>query len=396
MKILFFIYSSGNASGGHFHSLHHITMELSKKYDVAIVSLGPNEGKIITSNPFFLKHIKLNGCIKQLINLNLIIKTIIKGFNPDILHCFDTKSLNWIILLPSTFNYPVVLNKCGGPNPLRMNYQHANAIVVFSGENYHWFKNNKKYGNEPIYVIPNRVKKLEYLPKSNRKETKDKNKITFVRIARLGGVYEKTLKDTLQMIEALKERYPVELIVVGEINDISSFKRFKDIVKQKKLPVKFITDDRAKRGSDFLYLADFVIGTGRSLIEALSLGIPVLTPAKNSDWPVLLDNDNFNIFFFTNFSERNVADRESLASNQRKIESLLNNKNEFLKAQNNAFKIFNEYYNNELITIKYYNVYKDILEAKNERLKVILKNVPYVFKQLFEYIWHRSIKHRIL
>lgn len=382
MNILYFIHSGGNASGGHFHSLDQVSKEVGKKHKTGIVSLGRNPSPVLSKNPFFLKHYFLNGGISRLFSLNQALRKTIKDFRPDVLHCFDTSSLNKILLMPATFGIPIVLNKCGGPNPRRRNYQHANAMVVFSAENHEWFVNNPNYKKETIHLIPNRVEQLRFLPEQQRREKKEKGKITFLRVTRIGGAYEKTLSDTFRMIEELKSSFPVKLIVVGKIQDKGRYLWFREQVKQRKLPVEFITDERAGKGADFLYLADFAIGTGRSFMEALSLGIPTLTPAKNADWPVLVNTQNFNSFFKTNFSERNQAPKEVLGTNKEKVIRLIEDREAFQKAKAEAESLFRENFGTTQLFEKYDKVYQLTKNGNAGRPGLLLKNLPYILKSL--------------
>lgn len=380
MNVLYFIYSHGQASGGHYHSLNQISKEFGKTNNVRIITLGPNTSPVISSNPFFYKHVFIRDKFKSLYFLNRELKRIINDFSPNILHCFDAESLNYLLILPSTFKYTIVLNKCGGPNPRQSNYQHANGLVVFSNEDYKWFKNNINYKNEPIHLIPNRVEKLQFLTESDRKEEKDPEKITFVRITRLGGAYEKTLCDSFNMIQELAEEFPVQLIVIGRIQDKSRYQFFIRDAKKRNLPVRFITDEKASKGSDFLYLADYAIGTGRSFMEALSLGIPTLTPAQNTDWPVLVNEENFTTFFDTNFSERNIADEKTIKFYKNEIRNIIKDKKSYKLAQKSAKFLFQEHLSTNLILSKYMNFYRQVCLKPSNRLSLIFKNFPYLLK----------------
>lgn len=380
MNILFFINNDGHGVGGHYHSLDQISKEVGKGHKVGIVTMGLHPSPILSENPFFLKHIHLSGKIKKMFSLNRELKGVIKNFKPDLLHCFDTASLNRLLILPATFSFPLVLNKCGGPNPFGNNYQHANALVVFSAENHQWFENNPNYKKENVFLIANRVEKLKLLPEEQRKEKKDTNKITFLRITRIGGAYEKTLLDSFRMIEDLKDDHPVQLIVVGKVQKQERFAFFKQEAEKRRLPVQFITDERASKASDFLYLADFVIGTGRSFMEALSLGFPVLTPAKNTDWPVLVNERNFKFFFSTNFSERNIADPVSIKENKGDIEQLIANKKAYLNKQKKSIALFEEYLGTKFVLDKYNIVYENMSNIPVKKASLILKNLPYIVK----------------
>lgn len=382
MNILYFISSSGNASGGHYHSLNQISKEVGKGNNVRIITTGPETSPVLSENRFFLKHISIQNNFKSLFILNKELKQIIKNFNPDILHCFDTDSLNRLLILPAVFHYPIILNKCGGPNPRRSNYQHANEIIVFSAENYDWFKMNRHYNNGEIHLIANRVEELQFLPTNKRIEKKNNKIITFLRVTRIGGAYDKTLRDSFRMIEELMLHFPVQLIIVGRIQDQERYQWFYNEADNKKLPVQFITDKRASKGADFLYLADFVIGTGRSFMEALSLGIPTLTPAQNANWPIIVNERNFNDFFKTNFSERNKTDNKTIINNKDEIIRLIKSQSAYYEAQESARTLFKKYFGTEHILTKYNDVYRLVLSKPKKRFSLLLKNFPYILKYL--------------
>ncbi len=325
MKVLYFIFSTGKASGGHYHSCDQISRSLLNDIKIDIISIGPNPSPILLINPCFKVHLEYMS-FKDIFILNKKIKIINSQLNPDIVHFFDTESMNIILPLPAFWNKRVVLTKCGGPSPMRNTWQFANTIINFSYENHSWFSNNNKYNKVNLFHIPNRVNRPDILRKVNHKEIKKNTTFNFVRIARIGGAYEKTLLDTFNLIEILQKEFAVKLYMIGRIQDKERYKYLKNEAENRGLPVSFITDERASKGSDFLYLADCVIGTGRSFMEATSLGLPVLTPAKNSNLPILVTSNNFHEFFKTNFSERNLADSISIQKNSGLISKLINDK----------------------------------------------------------------------
>lgn len=383
MNILFLISNDGgNGVGGHYNSLNQVSREMAREHNVKVLTLGSATSPVIASNPYFEKHIKISKGLKGLSGFNAELKAMKKTFMPDVIHCFDTNSLNRVITLSALYKVPIVLNKCGGRNPLKANYQHADAIVVFSTENQEWFFNSANYNNDDIFLIANRVRKLELLEESQRKETKAKDKITFVRVSRLGGAYEHTLKSAYNLVEELGKDYPVEFIVVGRIQDKNRFAKLKEEAETRKLPVTFITDERAAKGSDFLYLADFVVGTGRSFMEATSLGIPSLAPASNADQPILINEDNFKDFFKNNFSERNIASDKSLKENLSNVKELIDNKDKYEQARATTLTIFKENFGTEGILPKYNVAYAYVTKKKVNRFKLIINNLQYLVKYL--------------
>lgn len=381
MNILYVIFSRGHASGGHYHSLDQISRETGKKMNVGILSVGSNESPILNSNPHFQKHITFK---KRLAYLSFCkeVNAILKSLQPTIINFFDTESYNVLLPIHLVHKSTLILTKCGGPNPQRTTWQIAPNMLFFSGENSGWAKNNSRYKDVHLHVIANRVSKLSFIDTSEQTEKKDKGVFNFVRISRLGGAYEKTLGDTFNLIEQLKDKHPVKLYVIGKIQQRERFESFVSDAKTRNLPVSFITDERTNKASNMLYLADCVIGTGRSLMEAMSLGIPTLTPTKNATVPILVTNQNFEGLFNTNFSERNVADDASINSNFEKIEKLISQDTYYQEVQEFTKTLFEKHFGTDHILEKYQAFYENAQKHHLPMKKLIRMNFPYIVKTI--------------
>lgn len=384
MKILFLISADGgNAAGGHFNSLNQISREVANTNEVSIITLGKHLSPVLEKNPFFKMHLNYSNSLIDIFKLNKRLKNYFKlSHYPDVVHCFDTGALNRSLLCSVLSKIPLVLNKCGGPNPSRNNYQHADSIVAFSGENYKWYVENKNYKNDSIFLIPNRVRKLS-LANVAHNEKASPEKITFVRISRLGGAYDMTLLQTFNLIKELSKTLKVELFVIGKIINEQKFKHLKAVGDNLNIDVKYITDQRALKASEFLYLADFVIGTGRSFMEATSLGIPTLTPAKNSDIPIYVNKSNVENFLHTNFSERNTCKLQDVQNTINTIKILSKNKEKFDKASEETESIFAEYFGTDMINDKYSKVYSYSVNNKTSRVYLCIKNMSYLTRFIF-------------
>jgi glycosyltransferase involved in cell wall biosynthesis len=381
MKLLFFISSEGGkAAGGHFNSLHQVSLEMAKTCEVRIIMLGKVLSPILKENPFLTDHIVLGHGVKDILKLNASLKLLFKSFKPDVIHCFDTNSLNRILLTRKTRNIPIVLNKCGGRNPIKKNYQHADATVVFSKENQKWYLDNKYYDDASIFLIPNRVRALNILNEDLRKEKANPDKTTFVRVSRLGGAYEMTLLQTFNLLEKLSKTSEVELYVIGRIQDEARFKKLVTEGEKQNFNIKYITDERAAKGSDFLYLADFVVGTGRSFMEATSLGIPSLTPAQNAEMPILVNATNVEQFLATNFSERNIAEDGDEEETLDAVFKLVADNSIYVKQKKETKSFFEEYFGTSKINQKYIEVYDFALNKDINRKMLFQKNLLYILK----------------
>src|SRR5690606_36599822 len=142
-------------------------------------------------------------------------------------------------------------------------------------------------------------------------------------ICRIGNSYKKSIKDSIRLIDVLsKHHLNAKLYVIGKVQDDNVYHELLKISARK--AVEFIIEDQyTAEASKLVYLADAVIATGRGIMEASSLYLPILTPAINSDIPVLINAVNFDVFFKTNFSERNVMPEQGGLNNLESIKELI-------------------------------------------------------------------------
>lgn len=353
MRVLFFITVRGHGRGGHFHSLNHISQAMGESDEVCICTYGTGRSQVLENNPYFNKHIFYNG--KNFIKYKKEVQSIIADFKPDILHFFDTAAYNTFGLFFNLNKYQVFLNKCGGPNPVE--FPLVQNLVLFSEENKSWFNSKSKFNNTKIAVIPNRVNP-RLLDFNFNKKIEKKSAFCFVRIARIGSSYKKSILDSIRLVQELASKGKnVHLYVIGTIQDNEIAKEIR--IKTNGLPITMITDDcYTHKASDMLYLADAVIATGRGIMEATSLGKPILTSAKNSELPVLVNSNNFKQFFATNFSERNIAPDICLKSNYSEINKLIGDNAFFEKLSDFSKEVFEQNFSTAAGIPKYLNFYK--------------------------------------
>lgn len=379
MKILFVIHSSGRGIGGHYHSLYHVSLALSELYEVHVVSIGKTESPVVVNHPRFYKHIYCEKSISYVIKANKEFSKINEALEVDIIHFFDAQALNFLMLNKYIRRKKVALSKCGGPNSVHANWQHADAIFNQSLENHNWFKNNKYYQNELLFHIPNRVTTFKYEDLS-RFGKRDEQHFTFLRVSRIGRRYEKTFYDTCNLIRFLKDKHKIRFILVGKVQDESIFSEMKAFVDENVLPVEFITDDRANNGKQSLYLADAVVGTGRSLMEALSKNLPVLTPLSNADLPILVTEDNFSTLLKSNFSQRNRIPNYDKVSEASKIEKLMTDKEYYTAILNQMKGLYNDEVGEKGLKEKYKEAYNKLLKHKRNQPSFYFPNLIYFLK----------------
>lgn len=363
MRILYLITVKGHGSGGHFHSLNHISQAMGEKHEIQIYTYGTGKSIVLENNPYFKQHLSFKGF--DFLTFHKELKKILRENKPDIVHCFDVDAYNIFTLFFGYRKYSIFLNKCGGPNPVY--FPLVQNLILFSEENKKWFLNKPTFQNSNIVVIPNRVnpKVLEF---NFGKEISKEEAFCFVRIARIGESYKKSIEDSIRLVQKLTaSRFKVHLYIIGAIQE----KDVADEIRLKinNLPITMITDSKyTAKASDMLYLADAVIATGRGVMEATSLGKPILTPAKNAELPVLVNEENFKQFFSTNFSERNVAPEKCLKFNLEEIHKLIND-DEFCGRMSDFSKqIFEQHFSTDVGNLQYLNFYKE--NIKDNHMKI--------------------------
>lgn len=355
MRIIYFIYVSAGGRGGHFHSLNQISLEIAKiNPSIRIITIGKEESPVLTSNPLFNKHLhlsKLNfiSFYKGLINE-------INGFNADVLHFFDARSYNIFFPLSILIKRKIVVNKCGGPNPKE--YPIIPNLILFSKENKNWFLNKKRYNKTKIAVIPNRSSTIK--PILQKRYLKNPDLFNIVRICRIGTTYYNSILNGINLIKELSKRnINAKLYIIGKVLEESKLKQL--LSESEKYNIEFITEDEyTSEASKMLYLADAVIGTGRSAMEACSIGLPTLMPSKYTDFPILLNETNFQCYFEKNFTDRVEYNKSIEDLKLQEIIELINNKKYYNKISSFSLNVFNQYFDVSKAGKKYLEFYKKL------------------------------------
>lgn len=352
MRILYVISVLSHGSGGHTHSLNHISKEVAQNIDVQIITIGPGKIPVLIKNPHYNSSLFFNGF--NFIEIFKKFKNIRNSFNPDVIHCFDNNAYN-IIKLINWKKKTLIVNKCGGPNPT--NYPLVENLILFSKENLKWFNENQKFNSVNKFLISNRAAQVSTI--TQKEYPYDNSYFNFVRIARISEAYETSINQSIDLVKELnKKGLRVKLYIIGAIQSKSIYNKIIERLDNIEY-VRVITDSKfTSEASKMLYLADAVIATGRGIMEGASLGKPLLTPAQNSALPILINEDNFTTFFTTNFSERNVASNEDLDNNLNLVIDMIANKSDLNKYRKISISFFKEHFDIKHAGVKYLIVYK--------------------------------------
>ena len=299
MRILFVVNNNKGRPGGHIFSLEHTVCALSPKMHIGLFVLGEPAVNLkelpsyIDCAPFSLKSYRQ-------------IKEKFLVFKPDVIHCFDVQSYIFVSMLYSFRFKRIILTHCGGPNPNSgILFPYSRDIILYSRENVDFFRKKKLFRNINFHFLPNRV----YSPLLHYQVTHEYPNSIFniCQIIRIDESKRNNIFLSLNLIKLLINRnINVHFTLVGVLRSDRLYNDIKSYISAEKLEsaISLYTGEEASRGSSFLQGCDCVIATGRSVMEASSIGKVILCPTANISIPILLQSDNFEELFDTNFSGR--------------------------------------------------------------------------------------------
>lgn len=382
MEVLYLISAFGKGSGGHFNSLNNIGNALDgyKDINITMASIGNVASPILKDNPKFLGNLTFKWY--SFYKLNKKFKILLNHKKFDIIHCYDGGTALIIMMLPFFWKTRIVHTKCGGPNERSYFAQFLQTVILFSKENLNSFKKNKRFDKANIYLIPNRVfvKKVDVEALSKTKK-KDPDHFTFLRIARIGKTYKESILQAITLVHHLNVlKQPVKLVLIGVIEDKEVFEEVQAYALSLQAPVEYLTSiEFTREASRFLYLADAVVGTGRGIMEAMSLNLPVFAPLKGRQLPAYVNDETFDQLFNNNFSQRTSIDEVT-------DEKIINYAAELVKkdslytemVQFSERKAVENFIITPQIKDKYHAIYSNFLIEK--RVGLIFKNkIPILY-----------------
>jgi|GEM_PF-1218080 len=356
-KVLFIINTYIDGTGGHYHSLVETESELARFLSTHIVNIGKCASPILRNCKGDYTYIPGDSIRSQREKLlNFILKD-----QYDVIHAFDFVSL----LLVKSLALPeqkIIYTKCGGD--FLLDYlPPVSGLVTFHQEDYDYF--SRLYGNAVqgrSFVVSNRVTPFS-LNLSRINEMVDDydisdNIFTFMRIGRISNHYEQLLNSSIDLVVKMNDLGCLcQLVIVGNIQSREVYTKLKD---KDVSNVIFITEEKyTDNAKELLGVADAVIGTGRSFMEAACMSKPILCYSRSNTYPVLIYKENFASCFKTNFSPRfscEITDEDNLVSLMRLfsdskliVDVGLDNKNYFI-----------QYFSTEALYKSYIKIYDTV------------------------------------
>lgn len=368
MRVCYLISDRGlpaKGAGGHAYSLRTTVQALCGKFDCSVVEIGPNVCPIAESSSRHFHHVYFNGM--NVISAIRQLSSICNEQRYDLFHAFDSNSYFFARMIARKQKKPVVVTKCGGPSP-HSYYHHAKYLIVYNSEDEAYFRSRAKFGGSAIYLIPNRVSR----PMVDRDAVKelrsalDPDKVVFVRINRFSRKYASAMLQCTRLIARLNaDGHECQLLLIGGVQD---WNVFDEIKRYQSDVVRLIIEEKyTQNAARLLDIADFVIGTGRGLMEAASCGRVLLTPVAEGAYPVIVSSESFDQLFATNFSPRNrLADYDEEMEYRKVVRAVSDVcHRDSLKKQAEYF--FNEFFCIESVVEKYCELYHTAVYTADHR-----------------------------
>lgn len=282
--------------GGHYYSLLHLRSAMSIP------------SKIVVIGDFFPPvYAGIDGII--FIRCSRIGLSFLSDYTrkiseqPSIIHSFDLNTALYGSRVARRNNIPFVITKPGGPVQ-RAHYATYRNQVVFHSEDFQYFKSLHR-GPERISMIPQRV-----IPVSKETSRPDPfsgvagaNDIKIICISRIGPYYKRKLNQAVNLFEKIGEERSCALAIIGTIEDNIVMSDLSRSLAGKKAIIH-TKDTYTHNAAELLRYADVSVAGGRSFMEALSLGMYVFFPVRDSDIPCFAEPTNIAEAMAQNFSER--------------------------------------------------------------------------------------------
>ena len=303
LRGLYLIASVHQGEGGHLHSMRDLVENL-RGSGIAPVIAVVGDGKatrvfdsLDCRKYFFL--MRRSGEMKEILEK---LESVVRVERPDVIHSYGSPALFAAMYLSRIYRIPLIHTQLDGMGP-GTRFPHLPYCMVYSKEGEAFFKNNPEYRSTEIFCFPNRVARV--IPDRAR-ITRLKNELRlsrgfiFLRIARICEIYRESFLKSIAFVEKLnRDGISANLLVIGVDEDP---KVTEELRRHEGRSIRIITGDEYTSDADGLMdIADCVIGAGNSFMAAASLGKILLTTPSFAQYPILVDESNFNEFFFYNF-----------------------------------------------------------------------------------------------
>lgn len=357
VKVLYVISSWGHGRGGHFYSLK--TIRDTMPFESAIINIGALPSPVFEEDAevhFFDVTSGIVAALRQVFGFA-------RDGNYTHLHSFDYSSFLFASLVSVVCRIPHVHTKPGGPSPRRY-HPFVKYLTLFTQEDYDYFSKRKYLGIDVLTVISNRVDTFEFDENLIREIKKQSNgALILLRIARISKPYERSIRQTLALSRVLESSgVKIVPVIVGAIQDQNVYDSLK-LEMQEAGAIVLIDDQHTLNAKKLLSCADFVVGTGRSFMEAAFVSPILLAPSKSGEFPVLIREDNYEEFKHSNFTGRGQVDPVDDVSDS--VAEIINNPANRVNYNRFVQRIWSDDFSVAGAVVKYQKVYHSATNPNN-------------------------------
>jgi glycosyltransferase involved in cell wall biosynthesis len=311
VKVLLVTNTGSTGIGGHLYTVRSHYEALRHAVDCALVGIGAVKSPAFDSLPGRTFHVFFRRGLAHFRELREFLK-IVGAERPDVIHTFDSTACAFARVAAWRLGCGLVVTMCGGPNPEgpypRAYFPQVDRLVLFSEENEQFFTRQPRFRRTKLWRIPNRVN--EVVPDAEKigrlRQRLRPGVPTVLRVGRISGYFGKTAAQAIALVKRLtQEGCPVQMLFVGVIQQAAA----RAAIDQALGPHGIVVSDAefVTLGSAIVDVGDFVVGTGRSLMEAAARRRVLLAPTRDGAYPALVSETNWAALFRTNFSERGVV-----------------------------------------------------------------------------------------
>ncbi len=204
-------------------------------------------------------------------------------------------------------------------------YKYFDSYVGVSSGALDSFRNMYNYSDKEYLVIPNYINTLEIEDKLKEESNfkVDESKVNIVTVGRL--VYQKGIDLMLKNIsEVIKHRSDIHLYIIGEGREKDKLISLKNELKLNDY-VTFLggTNNPFKymKKMDLFYLSSRYEGQGMVVLEAMSVGLPVLIPKHLEKYTIIKGNDE--IEYLKSVKKCKIKKFDSLEEYNKKVDKEL-------------------------------------------------------------------------
>ena len=208
----------------------------------------------------------------------------------DVVHSFNQRGLSEAMWFGYRNSVRVAHTLCGGP-PAR-DILDVPGMVVFTEEQRRNFAHRMRSGTAGPLVLPNRVDFDDFAMTLNARSPSDRSEFLqkydidpaapiLMRISRVKPKYERSVLEGVAAVQALNAAgCRCSFLHIGVVQDQASMSRIAEAVRTANAlsgtTIAASVQDEATNAAQWLPLASVVLGAGRSAIEAMFAGIPVI------------------------------------------------------------------------------------------------------------------------